>query len=460
MTMDVAVRTTAARAVRAAALPARVRVSTDTRAMRAGDTYLALRGERFDGHAFAADAVARGAAAVIVDDERAIPEGAPGLVVADTKAAYLALAAAARNALRARVIAITGSAGKTTTKAFLAQLLAAAGAGEVVATPANENNEIGTAKLFLSIEGDPDVVVAELGARRPGDIAELVAVARPEIGVLTNVGDAHLEIMGSRELLAATKWELFGAGARAVLNAADAVSRDRAPSLAAPPHWFGVLDHPTPAPAPPGASFVALRGDDELLVVDEKGSATYGARFALPGAHNRANAAAACAAAIAFGCEPGAVAAATGALRLPEGRYERTRVGTLDVIYDAYNASMAGTLATLDAFAHERALRRIAVLSSMAELGDGSAEMHERVGAAAGRAGLSALLVGGAFAGDLARGARAAGVAAERIVRFERNADAVEWLAAHAGVGDLVLLKGSRMYHLEEVLDGLRERIA
>jgi UDP-N-acetylmuramoyl-tripeptide--D-alanyl-D-alanine ligase len=160
--------------------------------------------------------------------------------------------------------------------------------------------------------------------------------------------------------------------------------------------------------------------------------------------------------ALALGCSEASVAAALANLELPGGRYERTSLGDVDVIFDAYNASMAGTLATLDAFGAERARRRIAVLASMAELGESSAAMHERVGAAAARADLSALLVGGAFASDLERGARAAGIPAERLVRFEQNADAVRWLADNARAGDLVLLKGSRMYHLEEVVEGMR----
>jgi UDP-N-acetylmuramoyl-tripeptide--D-alanyl-D-alanine ligase len=458
VTADEARRATGARAIRAEALPARIRVTTDTRTLHAGDTYLALRGEHFDGHRFTHDARARGAAAVIVDDAAAVPDGSAALVVGDTKAAYLALAAAARSALRARVVGITGSTGKTTTKDLLAQVLAAAGGGRVVATPANENNEIGVAKLFLGIEAPVDIVVAEFGARAPGDIAVLVGIARPDLGVLTNVGDAHLAIMGSAERLAATKWELFGGGARAVLHAKDAASRERAPSLGAPPDWFDAIAAGDATPTARNGMVVALRGADELVIATPSGASSYPVRSTLPGEHNRTNAAAACAAAVALGLRAEAIAAAVADLRLPQGRYERTRVGDVDVIFDAYNASMAGTLATLDAFAREPAPRRIAVLASMAELGDGSGAMHERVGAAAARAHLDALLVGGAYAGDLERGARVAGIPSNRVVRFERNAEAIDWLAAHARAGDVVLLKGSRMYHLEEVLAGLRER--
>jgi len=455
LSAEEALQSTGAVAIRREALPARMRIVTDTRTLRSGDTFLALRGERFDGHAFTAEAVALGAVALIVEDAAAVAAGVPALVVPDTKAAYLALAGAARAALRARVVAITGSTGKTTTKSLLAEILRAAGAGLVAATPANENNEIGVSKLFLALEHAVDVVVVEFGARHYGDIATLVAVARPDVAILTNVGDAHLAVMGSRERLVETKWSIFGSGASAVLNAADPVSVERSASLAAPVQWFCALAADG-AVEVRGERTTVLRGDAELVVGDASGVRRYPVRCMLPGAHNRANVAAACAGALALGCSEEAVAASIAGLTLPEGRYERTRVGDVDVIFDAYNASMAGTLATLDAFREERAARRIAVLASMAELGDGSASMHERVGAAAANADLSALLIGGEFASDLERGARAAGIPADRLVRFEQNADAVRWLVENAQPGDVVLLKGSRMYHLEEVVDGWR----
>ncbi len=138
-----------------------------------------------------------------------------------------------------KVAAITGSAGKTTTKEFLAQLLAARYNKRVLSAPENENNELGVSKLLLRCSNDAhDVLVIEMGARHYGDVAALVEIARPQIGILTNVGDAHLEIMGSRERLEETKWALFSRGARAVLNAADAVCRLRAGTLAEAPAWF------------------------------------------------------------------------------------------------------------------------------------------------------------------------------------------------------------------------------
>jgi len=168
-------------------MPATIAVSTDTRAIRPSETFLALRGENFDGHRFIAEAVAGGASAVIVDDASALPDGQAGFVVADTLAAYLTLGGLARDRVRGPVIAITGSTGKTTTKTFAVQALEAAGQA-VTATPENENNEIGVAKFLLSLEdGDERVAIVEFGARKYRDLEPLVRAARPDIGVLTNI---------------------------------------------------------------------------------------------------------------------------------------------------------------------------------------------------------------------------------------------------------------------------------
>src|SRR6185312_9754311 len=189
------------------AAPAELRVSTDTRSIQRGDTFLALTGDRFNGHDYTADAVKRGAAMLIVDESDSRVPGVATILVERTRSAYMTLAGIARDMFRGRVIGITGSTGKTTTKAFLTQLLATKYGNRVIAAPANENNEIGVGKLLLAASNDEhDAIVIEMGARQYGDIATLVAFARPEVGVLTNIGEAHLEIMGSRERLAETKW--------------------------------------------------------------------------------------------------------------------------------------------------------------------------------------------------------------------------------------------------------------
>jgi UDP-N-acetylmuramoyl-tripeptide--D-alanyl-D-alanine ligase len=434
-----------------AGLPARLTIATDTRGVAGGATFLALRGERFDGHAFVPEAFARGAAAVIVDKGASVPPGRPAFVVADTRHAYLALGALARDRVRGPVIAISGSVGKTTTKAYLVQLLTAAGSA-ATATPENENNEVGVSKFLLGLEAaDQRVAVVEMGARNFGDIAILVAAARPDIAILTNIGEAHLEIMGSRERLAQTKWGLFERGAQAVLNLADDESRARAATLPLRPVWFGL----GAARPPAGERGVVIRDADTLVIFDVDGCTQRPIDARVPGDHNRQNLAAALAGALAAGFAPERLAAHAGRLTQPAKRYETIPLaGDKRLIFDAYNASMTGTLATLDAFAHERAERRIAVLGSMAELGPEAAQMHRRVGAAAAGAS-EIILAGGDFAADIVRGAADAGASGARVLTYGENATAVAWLRANARAGDAILLKGSRKYKMEEIAEAL-----
>jgi len=430
--------------------PETLNVVTDTRSLNPGDTFLALRGERFDGHDFIGEALRKGAAAVVVDSLEAQSDGAAALIVHDTRRAYMDLASAARAQFNGRVVAITGSSGKTTTKDFLAQLLAAAlGPSAVLASPGNENNEIGVSKLLLSIAPQQRMLVVEMGARHAGEIAELVAIASPHIGILTNVGDAHLEIFGSREKLAATKWGLFSEGAQAVLNARDEISRTRASTLDTPPLWFGEGE-----PSLPG---VWVRDDSKLVLNYCGASQTLPIRTPFPGAHNRANLAAAISGALLLGINAEQIASSVAGLRLPAGRYDNIELPAGPrLIYDAYNANASGTIATLTTFASENARRRIAVLSSMAELGADAPAIHERVGAHAAALNIDVLLVGGDYAASLAAGAVRAGLARERIVTFGENEEAAEWLRKNASDQDVVLLKGSRKYRMEQIVESLR----
>ncbi|MGA8533947.1 MAG: Mur ligase family protein, partial [Candidatus Tumulicola sp.] len=211
-----AISATHATVLDAESAPEDVRASTDTRTLREGDTFVALRGANFDGHDFTHEAVRRGARMLVVERADARVPGTAAMVVTDTQRAYMALASLARRLFNGRVLAITGSAGKTTCKAFVTQLLATRYGGRLIAAPGNENNEIGVSALLLRASNEEhDVVVVEIGARRFGDVAALVAVARPHVGILTNIGEAHVEIMGTRERLAETKWALFAEGAQA-----------------------------------------------------------------------------------------------------------------------------------------------------------------------------------------------------------------------------------------------------
>lgn len=450
ITLQRALEATGAGVYRAGDFPAELRVVTDTRSLERGDVFLALRGDRFDGHDFVRDAVAKGAAGVIVEDAAAIPDNVPALVVDHGKEAYMRLARAAREQFAGRVIGITGSTGKTTTKHLLQQLLCAAyGDAAVLAAPANENNEIGVSKLMLRANAAHRAVIVEMGARHVGEIAELVEIALPHLGVLTNIGEAHLEIFGSRERLANTKWGLFAQGAQAVLNARDLESVSRSASLAAPPFWFGTGE--------PGLPGVWFRDARTMMLTYGDAPRAIDVEVRLPGTHNRANLAAAAAAAIVLGVDPERIARSIPALTLPPGRFESTALASgARVIYDAYNANPSGMLAALDAFAAEPARRRIAVLSSMAELGADAPAMHERVGARAAEMQLDVLLVGGDHAQSLRAGALAAGLSPDRVLSYGENGEAVRWIRERTAEGDAILLKGSRKYLMEQILEGLR----
>jgi UDP-N-acetylmuramoyl-tripeptide--D-alanyl-D-alanine ligase len=456
LTFEEAVKATGAHVLDIDALPAYVEVGTDTRTIVSGQTFLALRGEHFDGHAYTREAVERGATLLIVDDPKSAVPGTTTLVVENTLQAYLALAGASRALFRGRVLAITGSAGKTTTKAFAAQLLAVRYGTRILAAPANENNEIGVSKLLLAADNDKhDVLVVEMGARHYGDIETLTRAARPDLAILTNVGDAHLEIMGSRERLEETKWAIFSTGARAILNAQDVASIRRAPSLARPAHWF--FSGGVGSDIPMHGRVSAIAGAQHWLEIDGDRDDAYTIDARVPGVHNRANLAAAIAAAREYGIEPQQIVGAIPEIELPQGRYERIALPNgVVLIYDAYNANAAGMMAALDAFAVEGAGRRIALLASMAELGEGAADLHRRVGGHAAATKVDVMLVGGEFAGELALGARRAGLPSERIVPFMSNEQAASWVRSNARAGDAVLLKGSRKYKLEEIVEELR----
>lgn len=451
--LEVAVQAMQAQVFDKERAPQTLHVTTDTRAIEPGDTFLALRGEHFDGHAYAREAVLKGAVAVIVDDADARVPGHTAFVVKDTLRAYMALAGAARDLFAGKVLAITGSAGKTTTKAFASQLLAHRYGNRVLAAPANENNEIGVSKLLLNADNaEHDVLVVEMGARHYNDILPLVEIARPHVGILTNIGEAHVEIMGSRERLEETKWGLFSGGATAVLNARDSASISRFPTLTFPPHWFYAGEVAFPV----SGRVTALLSREELVEINGDRSLSYAVDVRVPGAHNRENLAAAAAGALELDVRIESIVRAIPTLELPAGRYQSIRMGDdVRIVYDAYNANATGTIAALDAFAEESAQRRIAVLASMAELGEEAPALHQRVGAHAAHTHVDMLLVGGDYATELAAGAKNAGLSSERIVSFSTNGDAARWIREHAHAGDVVLLKGSRKYKLEEIVEEL-----
>lgn len=434
-------------------VPAAFEPNTDSRTIERGQTFVCLRGPNFDGHDFAADAIAKGCAAVVVDDVRRAPRqtAIPFIRVTDTKAAYLAAAAAARKTFRGRVIAITGSNGKTTTKEMAAQLLAAH--KRIIATPQNENNELGVAKLCFRMNDRVDVAIAEFGARHPGEIAELADIAEPHIGVLTNIAEAHLEFFRNQEELARTKFALFSRGAKPVCNAADRWTRmlTAEAKLDQDALWVRLCGDPTTT----GLMLEAGALEKQRVPITFGASHAF-AKWKLPGEHNLRDALLAAAAAILAGLSFEAAIAGLEHLRLPPGRFELHQAPSgATIVYDAYNASPTSVEHAVRAFAQLPARRHVAVLGSMAELGPDTVQQHEATGAAVARCGIDVLYCGGAFAAALERGAHRGGMAPSAVQVYDNNDDVTQKLRLNLAAGDIVLLKGSRIEHMEEILNGL-----
>lgn len=431
-------------------------VSIDSRTLAPGALFIALRGERFDGHRFVDAAVAAGAAGVLVETPVDVAPAVAVVQVADTLAALHAMARETRRRSGARVVAITGSTGKTSTKEMTAELLAAR--GSVFRNAGNLNNHIGLPLSLLELRHAPAAAVVELGMNHAGEIRTLVGIAAPDVRVWTNVGDAHFGFFGSRQEIARAKAEILEASQASdvlVANADDDLVMAETRAWPYRRVLFGEAER-----ADVRASDVVDRGFDgtEAQVSTPAG----GLRIAmpLPGRGQLLNALAAVAVAIEFGVDAGEMPARLAAMR-PVGR--RGLVTPLAnggrLVDDSYNASPVAVEMMIAALAATPAPgRRVAVLGEMLELGDASLAFHHACGVAAGRAGVDVVVaIGGPAADGYARGAAEAGVDPTGILRFADSATAAEAVAGAMAPGDLVLVKGSRGTRTDIVADRLLE---
>lgn len=426
--------------------PVGIGVGFDSRTLRSGEVFAALRDVR-DGHEYVAAAHERGAAFSIVDRPVA---GYPVVEVADVREALRRLGNAARDQMTGRVVGITGSVGKTSTKDFTA---AALGAALVThAAPASFNNDIGVPVTLLGAPNDVDVVVVEMGARFAGNIADLCAIARPDIGVITNMGITHAEHLGGPEGVAAVKGELLEAlppDGVAVLSADCATSlTHRERTLAR------VITVGTEATADVAVEDVVV--DAELRVRFRlrtpwgSGPVALGAR----GAHQAINAAQAATVALVAGVgfDPVVAALASAEVTGWRMRLEQSPSGVV-VLNDSYNASPVAMEAAVEALAaFPVSGRHIGVLGEMRELGEWSDEQHAAVGRVCARTHLDVLIAVGPAAAPLADAATAGGVTVHRVADA---AEARELVCDLAGPGDAVLVKASRALGLEVVVAAL-----
>jgi len=436
-------------------------VSIDSRTALPGQLFFCVRGERFDGHDFAAAAVARGAAGVVVASGR-VPAGIEAVVieVADVRAALQALAAARRAAARdLAVVGVTGSVGKTTTKEMLAAVLAeaAGGADRVLATAGNLNNDLGVPLTLMRLGPAHRFAVIEMGMSGLGEIDALARLARPDVALVTKVAPAHLLQMGSLDTIARAKGEIYRHARIAVRPADDARLARETSGFSAENLWtFGPPREPARAQHVAVLAARATADGTEVELALPAGPVR--ARLAVIGAHNADNAAAAAAAAAALGIGPDAIARGLAAARPAAGRSQHVDVGRLHVIADFYNANPASSGAALDALAALAPHGAVAVLGDMLELGPESARLHHELGRRAGAIDLAALVCVGSEARAIAEGAREAGL--PRVFEAADVADAAARAAAAATPGGWVLIKASRGMRLEGVLEGLRERAA
>ena len=423
-------------------------VATDTRNMPRGHAlFVALKGERFDGHDHLREAARNGAVAALVS--RDTDAGLPQILVADTERALAAFAAAVQRERRTKVVAITGSNGKTSVKALVLSILREAFPGDtaVYANPGNRNNEIGLPLAVLEAPEDARFAVYEMGAGKPGDIAYLTAVAKPDISVVNNIAPAHLERMGSLLGVADTKGAIYDAlpaDGVAVINADDAF----APFFAERAHGRRLIRFGLEASADVTAQ--AIEGDAEssrFVLVTPIGEVDVD--LAMPGRHNVLNALAAASIALGAGVEPEAIAAGLANARPVAGRLVTHRLSNGAVLIDdSYNANPGSLNAAIDTLAacDERAWL---VLGDMRELGADAELLHAEAGRRAKHAGIDRLYA----LGPLSR--HAVDAFGEDGHHFATHAQLAEALQSGLREGVRVLVKGSRGSAMDKIVSAL-----
>jgi UDP-N-acetylmuramoyl-tripeptide--D-alanyl-D-alanine ligase len=431
--------------------------SVDTRTQSAGDVFFALRGPNHDGHLFVSAALERGAAAIVVDHETG---SGRELIVPDTAAALQGLAAWARGRWGGKVVAVTGSAGKTTTKDAIAHLLAAEFA--VGKTSGNLNNHVGLPLSILRLADDARVAVLELGMNHAGEIRGLAEIARPDVGVVTNVGYAHVENFDSIEGVAAAKRELIESLPEvgvAVLNADDprvARFREVHPGRSV---TFGFSES-----ADVRACWADYGGAGDLVAcqVGTGASACQVARFRalgvdfetpLPGRHAVMNLLAAIAVARLFGIAPEKLIEPVRTFAVGKMRGERLEHNGIVIWNDCYNSNPEAARSMIDVLRDTLARRRIAVLGEMLELGSAARELHCELGRYAASQGIDFLIGVHGEAHAMVGAAVGAGFPESAAHFFEEAAEAGDFVSRIARPGDAVLFKGSRGVAVERALE-------
>ncbi|MDQ2825328.1 MAG: UDP-N-acetylmuramoyl-tripeptide--D-alanyl-D-alanine ligase [Verrucomicrobiota bacterium] len=429
------------------------RVSTDSRTVKRGELFVALHGENFDGHKFVEAAAKAGAAGAIVDLawKGNVPAKFALLRAKDSLIAYQDLAANYRKSLSLKVLAITGSNGKTSTKDFVAAVLGRR--FRVTKTEGNFNNHVGLPRTILEATSQDEVGVWEIGMNHPGEVAALSKIAAPDAAIITNIGIAHIEFMGSREAIAMEKGalaEAVGPNGTVILNADDSFTE----KIASRTRARVVLAGTTGGSVCVGEIRQSANGSEFTIL---EGAHRCRAQLPVPGLHMVQNALLAVAAGRAFGLSLEECAAGLSTAPLTKARLQIKEINGVQFIDDSYNAnpdSMKAALRTLVELDADG--KRIAVLGEMRELGVQSEDGHRQVGEMAATLGIDQLIAIGEMGTIIAQAAQKAGLA--KSVAVESTSEAAELLAEIATAGDLVLVKGSRSVRTEQVIDAFSNR--
>jgi UDP-N-acetylmuramoyl-tripeptide--D-alanyl-D-alanine ligase len=413
-------------------------ISTDTRTVKPGQLFLALRGDSFDGHLFVEQAIAAGAIAAIIDQP--LDLDVPQILVKNTLQAYQTLGRWWRDQFTIPVIAVTGSVGKTTTKELLAAALGTA--GSVLKTEANFNNEIGVPKTLLNLTPDHDFAVIEMGMRASGEIAELTRIARPDIAIITNVGTAHIGRLGSREAIAQAKCELLAempSSSTAILNTENALLLDTAKTV-----WSGQT-------VTYGLNTGDLHGNLLNEGMIELDGVTY--PLPLPGEHNALNFLAAIAVIKLLNLDESALRRGI-TVNLPGGRAEQIHLPNDVVLLDeSYNAGLESMTAALKLLANTPGTRCIAVLGPMKELGEYAEAIHREVGNLVKTLQIDALyILDTGFEGN----AIAQGASPVSTQQFDTHEALTKMLTEKLQTGDRVLFKASHAVGLDRVVKAIQ----
>jgi len=455
---------TRGRVVRGEPATAVGRVSIDSRSLEPGDFFVAIAGETFDGHRFVSDATRRGAIGAMVHQAPVSPEAGtatPALVIQvdDTTRALQDLARDVRRRSGAIVVAITGSAGKTTTKEVVAEFLSAR--FPVFRNKGNLNNHIGLPLSLLQLRSRPQIAVVELGMNHPGEIRTLVGIAEPEVRVWTNVGDAHLGFFDSADAIADAKAEILENGTAShvlVGNANDSRVMERARRFAGKVVTFGI-----DVDADVRGSSVIHRGVDGMEALVTAAGQEARLRTPLLGLGNLSNVLAAIAVGLHFEIPLDDMVARAATLMPAYHRGEVLRLpGGVTLIDDSYNSSPAALGRALETMATATgSARKVGVLGEMLELGEFSEQLHREAGRRAAEAGLDLLIgVGGSVAAAMTAEAVRAGMPERCVWHVSLKEQAADLALRHVRAGDLVLVKGSRGIGTDLVVERLKGEFA